>query len=146
MRKSVLQTIATWVCLVAYALTGAIAGAHAVVLCVGPNGHVEFELSAGAPCGGCGVESWPELGTEPVSLISSASASQCPCVDIPIAIGSSGPQAQAPNNDSLKHVVIAYAAVETLRLAFPVRCEPVAALRDPQPPLIANLRTVVLLV
>ncbi len=147
MRRTTVQKVAAWICLAVYALTGAIAGKHVVVLCVGPNGHLEVEVAGGSPCGDCGIECWPESDPDPRLGITSAAPSQCPCVDIPITLGNSGPQAQAPNNDSLKHITLAFnAPVETFRLAPAVRSETLFARERTPVPQICHLRTVVLLV
>lgn len=96
--RSFATKVARWVCLVAYAFTSFLAGAQGLLLCVGPNDHFELEAASGIPCAGCGVEEWPAADSRADMIVVGTSDPECPCIDIPIVHGISGPQVKPAEN------------------------------------------------
>lgn len=148
MHRRFATKLAAWVCLIAYALTCSLVGAHGLVLCVGPNGHFELELASGLPCAGCGVEEWPAADSQTEVVVVGTSDPECPCVDTPIVPGISGPQAK-PTQDRTPFETPAATPATNLAPSFLApgfRSERLASRASPFPPRPSYLRTVVLLV
>ena len=79
--RTPMQTIAVWLCLVVVLLQGGTLGGG-LVLCVEPNGSMNFEASlTGERCGECPTS--PRLGEAAEGRASSAPES-CPCIDIAV--------------------------------------------------------------
>lgn len=137
--RSRLQAVTVWLCVVVIALVGVVP-AQGLVLCLEPDGSMALELGS-LECGGCS-----ETGQEGID--SATHEEGCSCVDIPIF--------------SLGEKIQPQAKRVELRLDGPWMAAPrvfavsPALLDDPRgeiqvapprpPPLLALMRTVVLLV
>jgi hypothetical protein len=134
-----LHKLAAWLVLVAYGLSG-VSPAHALVLCLEPDGSVALEAAAPAGCTPCGGEQGSGRDVE------RAGADCCPCVDIPLPTQAEESQARPRTCDGAAVAAVAHPPV--LRADVPT-AEPAALARPahaaPRPaPGLALIRTVVL--
>jgi hypothetical protein len=79
MRFNPIRSAATWLCLAAYLLVGAV-GSRGMVLCVGPGGHVAIEVAPRGDCAGCLVRG--ERDAVGARERAAGPAPACPCDDV----------------------------------------------------------------
>lgn len=130
------RTLATWLALVAFLLSG-LAPAQALVVCVEADGSVSLEDAAGrcGPCAPGGTRSAAQAGDE-----------GCPCVDIPLPVASDEhPAGRAPLDPPARAGAIPPPAPVPPAGALPGRARELVRGPPPRPPGdLALLRTVLL--
>ncbi len=135
MRRS-RPTLATWLALVAFLLSG-LAPAQALVVCVEADGSVSLEDAAGrcAPCAPGETRSAAQAGDE-----------GCPCVDIPLPVASDEhPAGRTALDPPARAGAIAPHALVRLASGLPDLARALARVAPPRPPGdLALLRTVLL--